>query len=63
MNNTRNTWEQVLSHIKENVTPISYDTFLKPLNIQRLFQILLYLHVVLWHLHELRATLKKTESL
>lgn len=33
MNNTRNTWEQVLSHIKENVTPISYDTFLKPLNI------------------------------
>lgn len=33
MNNTRNTWEQVLSHIKENVTPISYDTFLKPLNL------------------------------
>ena len=33
MNNTRNTWDQVLSHIKENVTPISFDTFLKPLNL------------------------------
>lgn len=33
MNNIRHTWEQVLSHIKENVTPISYDTFLKPLNL------------------------------
>ena len=33
MNNTKQLWEQVLSHIKENVTPISYDTFLEPLNL------------------------------
>ena len=33
MNHSKNTWEQVLSHIKENVTPISYDTFLRPLNL------------------------------
>lgn len=33
MKNIKDTWNQVLSSIEENVTPVSYNTFFNPLNI------------------------------